>query len=53
MFKNFNAKVKYQLGKRIKSVRFNRGEYYGKFDGLREQHVGPLAMFLEKFGIAL
>ena len=52
MFKNDKAEVENQLGKRIKSVRFDRGgEYCGKYDGSCEQSLGPFAKFLEEYGI--
>jgi len=38
VFKSFKAKVKLQLGKKIKVVKFDRGaEYYGRYDGSGEQ----------------
>ena len=49
MFKTFKAKVEKQLGKSIKKVRSDRGgEYYGTYDGLREQLPEPFARFLEE-----
>lgn len=52
MFKNYKAEVENQLGKRIKSVRSDRGgEYYGRYDGSGEQRPGPFAKFLEECGI--
>ena len=52
VFKNFKAEVELQLGKRIKSVRSDRGgEYYGRYDGSGEQRPGPFARFLEECGI--
>ena len=38
IFKIFKVEVENQLGKRIKSVRSDRGgEYYGRYDGSGEQ----------------
>jgi len=38
VFKIFKAEVELQLGKKIKAVKFERGgEYYGRYDGSREQ----------------
>ena len=52
MFKNYKAKVKNHLGKRIKSIRSDRGgEYYDRYDGLGEQHSDLFAKFLEEYGI--
>lgn len=52
VFKNFKAEVENQLGKRIKSVRSDRGgEYYGRYDGSGEQCPGPFAKFLEECGV--
>ena len=52
VFKSYKAKVENQLGKRIKSVRSNRGrKYYGRYDRSGEQHLGPFAKFLEECGI--
>ncbi|KAL0382894.1 UNVERIFIED_CONTAM: Retrovirus-related Pol polyprotein from transposon TNT 1-94 [Sesamum calycinum] len=52
VFKSFKAEVENQLGKRIKSVRFDRGgEYYDRYDASREQCPGPFAKFLEECGI--
>jgi transposase InsO family protein len=52
VFKNYKAEVENQLGKRIKSVRSDRGgEYYGRYDGSGEQRPGPFAKFLEECGI--
>ena len=37
MFKSYKAKVENHLGKRIKSIRSDRGgEYYGRYDGSSE-----------------
>ena len=48
VFKNYKVEVDQQLGKRIKTVKFDRcGEYYGRYDGLGEQRPGPFAKFLE------
>ena len=52
VFKNYKAEVENQLGKRIKSIRSDRGgEYYGRYDGSGEQHPRPFAKFLEECGI--
>ena len=38
IFKGFKDEVELQLGKKIKAVKFERGgEYYGRYDGSREQ----------------
>lgn len=45
IFKSFKAEVELQLGKKIKVVRSDRsGEYYGKYDGSREQRPGASAI---------
>ncbi|KAL9263744.1 Retrovirus-related Pol polyprotein from transposon TNT 1-94-like protein [Drosera capensis] len=52
VFKSYKAEVENQLGKKIKTVKSDRGgEYYGRYDGLGEQRRGPFAKFLEKCGI--
>ena len=52
VFKNYKAEVENQLNKMIKSVRSDRGgEYYDRYDGSGEQHLGPFAKFLEECGI--
>ena len=52
MFKSFKAEVELQLGKKIKAVKSDRGgEYYGRYDGSREQCLGPFAIFLKECGI--
>ncbi|RDY08250.1 hypothetical protein CR513_07540, partial [Mucuna pruriens] len=49
VFKSFKAEVELQLGKKIKAIKSNRsGEYYGRYDGSREQHPGPFTLFLRK-----
>ena len=49
IFKSFKAEVELQLGKKIKAVKFDHdGEYYGRYDGLGEQHPGPFALFLKE-----
>ena len=46
VFKSFKAKVKLQLGKKIKVVKLDRGgEYYGRYDGPGEQRPGPFMLF--------
>ena len=52
VFKSFKVEVENQLSKRIRNVRSDSGgEYYGKYDGSGEQHLGPYAKFLEECGI--
>ena len=52
VFKSFKAEVELQLGKKIKAVKSDRGgEYYGRYDGSREQRLGPFALFLKECGI--
>ena len=52
MFKNYKAEVENQLSKIIKAIRSDHGgEYYGRYDGSGEQHLGPFAKFLEECGI--
>ena len=52
MFKSYKAEVENQLGKRIKSVRSDRGgKYYGRYDESGEQRPGPFAKFLEECNI--
>ena len=52
MFKNFKVEVENQLSKKIKVVRFDRGgEYYGRYDGSGEQHLGAFAKFFMECGI--
>ena len=47
IFKIFKVRVENQLSKTIKSVRSDHGgEYYGRYDGSGEQHLGPFANFL-------
>ncbi|RDX93460.1 hypothetical protein CR513_24278, partial [Mucuna pruriens] len=49
-FKSFKAEV--QLGKKIKAIKYDHGgEYYGRYDGLGEQRLGPFALFLRECGI--
>ena len=39
VFKSYKAKVENQLEKKIKFIRSDHGgEYYGRYDGLGEQH---------------
>ncbi|XP_052177612.1 tricyclene synthase TPS4, chloroplastic-like [Diospyros lotus] len=46
------VEVENQLNKRIKSIRSDRGgEYYGRYDGSGEQHLGPFAKFLKECSI--
>ena len=52
VFKTFKVEVELQLNKRIKNVRSDcGGEYYGRYDGSREQRPGPFAKYLEECGI--
>jgi len=52
VFKTFKAEVELQLGKKIKTVKFDYGgEYYGKYDGSGEQRPGPFSLFLKECGI--
>lgn len=52
MFKSFKAEVKNQLNKIIKKIRSDSGgEYYGRYDGLGEQHPGLFAKYLKEYGI--
>ena len=52
VFKSFKAEVELQLCKKIKAVKSDRGgEYYGRYDGSREQRLGPFAIFLKECGI--
>ena len=52
VFKNFKVEVENQLSKKIKVVRFDRGgEYYGRYDGSGEQHLGSFAKYLMECGI--
>lgn len=46
MFKNFKDKVENQLGKRIKSVKFDHcGEYYSRYNGSDKQYPRLSAKF--------
>ncbi|RDY04452.1 hypothetical protein CR513_11834, partial [Mucuna pruriens] len=52
VFKSFKAEVELQLGNKIKVIKSDRGgEYYGRYDGLGEQRLGPFALFLREYGI--
>ena len=52
MFKSFKAEAELQLGKKIKTVKYDcGGEYYGIYDGSEEQHLGPFTIFLKECGI--
>ena len=52
VFKSYKAKIENQLGKKIKAIKSNHGgEYYGRYDRLREQHLGPFARYLHECGI--
>ncbi|RDX64378.1 hypothetical protein CR513_57075, partial [Mucuna pruriens] len=49
VFKSFKVEVELQLGKKIKAIKSDcGGEYYSKYDGLGEQHLGPYALFLKE-----
>ncbi|RDX64577.1 hypothetical protein CR513_56854, partial [Mucuna pruriens] len=48
VFKSFKAEVEFQLGKKIKAVKYDRcGEYYGRYDESGEQCLGPFSLFSE------
>ena len=52
VFKSFKAKVELQVCNKIKIFKSNHGgEYYGRYDGSREQRLGPFAIFLKECGI--
>jgi len=54
VLKTFKAEVELQLGKKIKTVKSDRGgEYYGRYDGSGEQRLGPFALFLKECEIVL
>ncbi|RDX64185.1 hypothetical protein CR513_57290, partial [Mucuna pruriens] len=54
IFKSFKTEVELQLGKKIKAVKSDRcAEYYGRYDGLGEQRLGPFVLFLKKCEIFL
>ncbi|RDX68108.1 hypothetical protein CR513_52937, partial [Mucuna pruriens] len=54
VFKSFKAEVELQLGKKIKVIKFDHvGEYYGRYDGSREQRPRPFVLFLKECGIVL
>ena len=49
MFKNFKGEVENQLGKKIKVVKFDRGdEYYDRYVGSGERCLEPFAKFLKE-----
>jgi len=49
VFKTFKVEVELQLGKKIKDVKSDRGgEYYGRYNGSREQRPRPFALFLKE-----
>ena len=52
VFKIFKAEVENQLGTKIKTIKFDRGdEYYDRYDGSDEQHPVPFAKYLEECDI--
>ena len=52
VFKSFKVEVELQLGKKIKAIKsYHGGEYYGIYDGSKEQRLGPFAIFLMECGI--
>ena len=52
VFKSFKAEVELQLGKKIKAIKSDRGgEYYGRYDDLGKQRLGPFSIFLKECGI--
>ena len=52
IFKSYKAEVENQFGKKIKANKYDRGgEYYGRYDGLGEQHSRPFARYLQEYGI--
>ncbi|RDX86207.1 hypothetical protein CR513_32480, partial [Mucuna pruriens] len=54
VLKSFKAEVEFQLRKKIKVVKSDcGGEYYGRYDGSREQHPGPFSIFLKECEIVL
>ncbi|RDX80969.1 hypothetical protein CR513_38410, partial [Mucuna pruriens] len=53
VFKSFKAEVELQLGKKIKVIKFDHGgEYYGRYDELGEQLLGPFAFFLKEWNFS-
>ena len=47
VFKFYKVEVENQLGKKIKAIKYDcGGEYYGRYDGLGEQRLGPFARYL-------
>ncbi|PKU73374.1 Retrovirus-related Pol polyprotein from transposon TNT 1-94 [Dendrobium catenatum] len=52
VFKIFKAEVENKLGKKIKAIKYDRGDkYYGRYDGSGEQHPGSFTRYLAKCGI--
>ncbi|RDX81848.1 hypothetical protein CR513_37423, partial [Mucuna pruriens] len=46
---SFKVEVELQLGKKIKTVKSDRGsEYYGRYDGAGKQRLGSFALFLRE-----
>jgi len=51
VFKSFKVEVELKLGKKTKAVKSDSGgEYYGRYNGSREQRPGPFALFLKECG---
>ncbi|RDY00560.1 hypothetical protein CR513_16241, partial [Mucuna pruriens] len=54
VFKSFKAEVELQLRKKIKVIKSDHGgEYYSRYDGLREQRPGSFVLFLGECGNVL
>ncbi|RVW43637.1 hypothetical protein CK203_097040 [Vitis vinifera] len=52
IFKSYKAKVENQLETKIKFIKSDHGgEYYGRYDGSGEQHLGTFARYLQECGI--
>ncbi|RDX75506.1 hypothetical protein CR513_44601, partial [Mucuna pruriens] len=49
VFKSFMTLIELQLGKKIKAIKsYHGGKYYGRYDGLGEQHLESFALFLKE-----
>ena len=52
ILKSYKAKVENQLETKIKFIKSDHGgEYYGRYDGSGEQHLGTFARYLQECGI--
>ena len=52
VFKFYKVEVENQLGKKIKAIKYDcGGEYYGRYDGLGEQRLGPFARYLQEYDV--